>query len=117
MSTEKARSTAVKPLVFEARPRVSIDGFAFPEAYAYLTSIPPRQVNRVFEALILRALVSMQGGMNLSTAGTADGRQETKRVTSDSRSVDKPAPSTALATGDLSAFGDFDSKAFDYTTR
>lgn len=119
MSSDKTLGKPAKALVFEARPRVSIDGFAFPEAYAYLSSIPPRQVNKVLEAIILRGLVSMLHGNEPS--GTAsmpsNAPRDFGKAIGSTTVPATPAPSTALATGDLSAFGSFDSKAFDYTTR
>lgn len=110
--------------VFEARPRISIDGFAFPEAYAHLTSLPQRQVNKALEAILIRGLMSCQSPWDSLTTAVApstldSAAEKNKQTRSDpptDGSQDDPSKSTALARGDLSSFGNFDSAAFDYAS-
>ena len=128
------------PTRFDARVRLSIDGRVFPEVVAYLQSIPARKVNKTLEMLLVRAIItSPPEGVISSLAVPPSGAQSrppASAVQPHSMSASRvrrprpassptheeadrqPAPpASALASGDLSAFGSFDASTFEYGAR
>lgn len=130
--------TQSDPERFVARVRLSIDGRVFPEVVAYLQSIPARKVNKTLESLLVRAIITSPPEAATSPSSVFAPGAQTSPPGHAAQSKSQPAsrarrpraaPSSALetaerlptpqasalASGDLSAFGTFDESAFAYS--